>query len=94
MTELDQARAVIDEIDREIAALFTKRFEAVRTIIAYKIEHDLPVYVPGREAEIIAANTRRITDEKVREHFHEVYLAILRESKLYQQEIARGKGIQ
>ncbi|MBO4787920.1 MAG: chorismate mutase, partial [Lachnospiraceae bacterium] len=39
MTELEQARAIISEADRELAKVFEKRMAAVRTVAAYKRAH-------------------------------------------------------
>ena len=39
MNELEQARRQIDEIDREMAALFAKRLEAVQKVADWKKEN-------------------------------------------------------
>ena len=43
MTELEQARAIISEADREMAKVFEKRMAAVRTVAAYKKANGLPI---------------------------------------------------
>ncbi|MBQ3955323.1 MAG: chorismate mutase, partial [Clostridia bacterium] len=52
MNELDLARRTISEVDLEMAALFSRRMEAVKRIAAYKKERGLPVYDPAREDEL------------------------------------------
>ena len=49
MNKLEQARTQIDAIDREMAKLYEARLDAVKDVIAYKIENDLPILDSGRE---------------------------------------------
>ena len=44
MDKLTNARETISAVDKEIAALFEKRMEAVRLVSEYKISHGLPIY--------------------------------------------------
>ena len=53
MDKLTYARETIGEIDKEIAALFEKRMNAVRLVSEYKIEHGLPIYDEARENALI-----------------------------------------
>ena len=66
MTELEQARAVISEADRELAKVFEKRMAAVRTVAAYKREHGLPITDRSREEEILREEAGLIADETLR----------------------------
>ncbi|MBQ1675051.1 MAG: chorismate mutase, partial [Oscillospiraceae bacterium] len=50
MDKLELSRQEIDRIDREIAALFCRRMEAVRDIASYKRSHGLPILDSQREA--------------------------------------------
>ena len=47
MNKLEQARTQIDAIDREMAKLYEARLDAVKDVIAYKIENDLPILDSG-----------------------------------------------
>lgn len=62
MTDLEQARKIIDECDRETAKWFEKRMEAVRAVAAYKKAHSLPITDPAREAEVIRRNAARVSE--------------------------------
>ena len=53
MNKLEQARTQIDAIDREMAKLYEARLDAVKDVIAYKIENDLPILDSGREQVVI-----------------------------------------
>ena len=37
MNRLEEARKIINEVDKEIAALFQKRMQAVEDVILYKL---------------------------------------------------------
>lgn len=60
MNKLEQARAQIDAIDREMAKLYEARLDAVKDVIAYKIENDLPILDSGREQAVIEKNLQFI----------------------------------
>ncbi len=81
--KLDDSRARIDEIDRELLRLFTERMNLAGEIASYKKEHGLPIYVPEREQKILAEMTAMSREEFspfVRVFFQE----LMDLSKLYQ----------
>ena len=49
--DLNQLRLEIDKIDNELVRLFVQRMEVSARIADYKKEHDLPIFVPSREAQ-------------------------------------------
>lgn len=51
--ELKDIRAQIDEIDDDLVKLFTKRMALSAQVADYKKEHNLPIYIPAREREIL-----------------------------------------
>ncbi len=91
MTRLDQDRKQIDEIDKQIAELFEKRFEIVRDVIDYKIENRLPILNSSREEEITEKNVGRIEDEDIKPYFRAWYNDLLALSKEFQQEVQDEK---
>ena len=88
---LQEDRKAIDEIDRQIAELFEKRFAVVRDVIDYKIEKRMPVLDSGREEEIIKRNCERIEDEDIRYYFRKFYTDMIALSREYQQDILDSK---
>ena len=66
MDLLQQARAEIDTVDAEMAALFERRMRAVADVVRYKAETGKPVFDAAREAAVLDKNTARITDEALR----------------------------
>lgn len=49
MDALEQARAEIDTVDAQLAALFERRMAAVLQVAEYKRAHGLPIYDAARE---------------------------------------------
>ena len=87
MTKLEEARKEIDACDEIIAKMFEKRFEAVKTVIEYKIENHLPILDSGREETIKKKNLERIENEDLRPYYLQWYETLLKLSKEYQKEI-------
>lgn len=63
MKTMEQLRAEIDEINREIVGLLAKRMEVAGEIAEYKKRLGLPVHVPEREKTVIE-NVKMLAKEK------------------------------
>lgn len=63
MSELEQYRAKIDEIDRQLTKLFEERMNVVNNICQYKIDHGLPVVNQNREEEVVKKNIQHLTNK-------------------------------
>ncbi|MGL4602343.1 MAG: chorismate mutase, partial [Plesiomonas sp.] len=53
--ELALLRDHIDAVDREMLDLLTRRLALVKQVGEVKSRHGLPIYVPEREASMLAA---------------------------------------
>ena len=51
--ELQELREKIDNIDQSLVELFVKRMDLAAQVADYKKQHNLPIYVPAREREIL-----------------------------------------
>ncbi len=91
MNKLEQARAVINEIDKKMAALFEKRMKAVEDVIIYKIENNIPVFDGSRERQVIEKNSTYITEEKYIESYKKFIQMMMDISKDYQNKIINNK---
>ena len=58
---LEEARARIDAIDREMAALFVQRMGVAADVAAYKSTHNLPVLDAAREEAVLQKNLAYFT---------------------------------
>ena len=88
-----QARETISAIDKEIAALFEKRMNAVRLVSEYKIEHGLPIYDAMREDTLIAENTSLIEDEELRPYYVDFLRNTMRVSRNFQAKLSAGMRV-
>ena len=53
MKDLNELRAEIDTIDRELVRLFEVRMEVVLGVAAYKLANGLPILNAGREQQVL-----------------------------------------
>lgn len=89
MQPLQALRDEIDQVDRDLLRLLEKRLQLVSEVGQVKHQHGLPVYVPEREAEMLAA--RRREAEKIGvppDLIEDLLRRIMRES--YQNEHKQG----
>ena len=84
MDLLQQARAEIDTVDAEMAALFERRMRAVADVVRYKAETGKPVFDAAREAAVLDKNTARITDEALRPYYRAFLSEAMSISRAYQ----------
>ena len=69
MTELEKARKIINETDKQMAKLFEKRMDAAKMVANYKKEHGLPIDDFVREEELIKRNTALVESEEYRSYY-------------------------
>ena len=98
MDQLEQARAQIDAIDAQMAALFTQRMQAVVQVAQYKAATGKPVFDPAREDALIAKNTARVPGELCAYYrrFLQQSLAVSRayQRRLLGRDVAAYQGVQ
>ena len=51
--DLTEIRENINRVDDQLVKLFVERMELASQVAAYKKEHNMPIYVPAREREIL-----------------------------------------
>lgn len=90
MNKLEQAREQISAIDKEMAALFEQRMEAVRLVAEHKMEHGLPVLDAVREQALITRNSAYIRDPVIREFYTMFLQHTMDVSKDYQRRLCEG----
>ena len=99
MDQLQQARAAIDEIDAQMAALFERRMEAVGQVAQYKAATGKPVFDAAREDAVLAKNTARLQNEELRPYYRQVLQNMMAVSRSYQRkllgrDVAAYQGVQ
>ncbi len=93
MTELEQARKIINATDEEMARLFQQRMDAARMVADYKKKHGLPVDDFTREEQLIRRNTSFISDEEYRSYYVNFLRATIDISKQFQHRVLEGMKV-
>ncbi len=93
MTELEQARKIINEVDREMAKLFEKRMDAVKMVAAYKKKTGMQVTDPAREEEVIAKNARLLENSQYKAYFVNFIRENMEISKKFQHRLLEGMKV-
>lgn len=90
MDKLDEARREISAVDREMAALFERRMEAVRAVAAYKQEHGLPVLDAAREKAVLEQGAAAIENDELRPYYRRFLQEEMALSKQFQERLLDG----
>ncbi len=69
MDALEHARAEIDDVDAQLAALFERRMAAVLQVAEYKRAHGLPIFDAAREAAVLEKAAARIQHPALRPYY-------------------------
>ncbi len=93
MTELEKARQIIDETDREIAKLFEKRMDAVKLVAEYKAKNGLPIFDEEREKKIISKNVASLKNDSLKGYYDTFLRSFIGVSKKYQESLLKGLKI-
>ena len=93
MNDLNEAREIINKVDREMAKLFTERMHAAEMIAQYKRERGLPILDPEREREVIEQNSQLIEDDDIRAYYVKFLEDNMSVSRAYQTKILEGMKV-
>ena len=89
MTELEQYRQQIDEIDSQLVKLFLERLEVTGKVGEYKMARGLPVLDSNRERSVIAARSAQAPTAPGKARVAALYDAILSISRRQQRLLVR-----
>lgn len=89
-SKLEEARAIINEVDAEMAALFVRRMRAAELVAAHKREHGLPILDAAREAAVIERSSALVEDEVLRGYYVEYQKHLMAVSRAYQHRLMSG----
>ena len=87
MDTLEQARAEIDAVDAQLAALFERRMAAVLAVAAYKKAHGLPIFDAAREKVVLDKAEARIGDPALRPYYRDHVQNMMDVAKQYEAEV-------
>lgn len=92
MSELDQLRSSIDEIDRQIVALFEQRMAVTEQVGRYKQSIGMPVLDAGREREVIQKKIQCLTNPNLKTDVSLLYQSIMAISRRQQRALVEESG--
>ena len=87
MDALEQARAEIDTVDAQLAALFERRMAAVLQVAEYKRAHGLPIHDAAREAAVLEKAAARIQQPALRPYYKDHVQNMMDVAKQYEAEV-------
>ncbi len=90
---LTLAREEINQVDRQMAELFCRRFRAAQKVAEYKRSRGLPVLDPEREREVLLRNASLIEDEELRPYYVCQLRATMALSRRYQHRLLEGEKV-
>lgn len=87
MNKLEEARTIINRVDKEMIELFKKRMSASKMVAEYKKENNLPVFDKTREEAIKEKNVNNLDDKELEAYYLEWFNSLLKVSKDYQKKL-------
>ena len=92
MRSLEESRAAIDAVDREIVRLFEQRMLIARDVAAYKIEKGLPVLDRSREEAVLNSRAGMTADPYWAQSVRALYEQIMALSRAEQEKLLKAAG--
>lgn len=92
MSELDELRKKIDDIDSQMTALFEKRMDATKKVGEYKKKNGIPVFDGAREAEVLAKKEAMLKNPYLRTDVKDFFSAIMALSRRQQRELTADEN--
>ena len=86
--DLNELRNEINSIDGEILDLFLRRMDVAAQVADYKREHNLPIYQPQREREILETIEQKAGPVLGR-YARDLFAKLMELSKDYQREVQK-----
>ena len=87
MKDISESRKNIEDIDRQMAALFEKRMQCSHEIAEYKKAKGIPVFDSSREKSLIEKNEAYIVDTELKPYYRQFMKDIMDISKQYQRSL-------
>lgn len=89
---LEEQRQKIDQIDRQIVALFEERTNVVEEVAKIKLDNDIPILDSGREGQVILKVQSYLKDESLKDELAELYTELMRISRKHQKKWIEKQG--
>lgn len=93
MDRLQEARAIINDVDTQMADLFVQRMRAAEMVAQYKKAHGMPILDAEREETVIRNGSARVEDETLRSYYIDFMRSTMAVSRRYQQRLLYGMKV-
>lgn len=90
MRSLEESRAALDAVDRELVRLFEQRMAIARDVAAYKHAHGLPVLDPSREAQVLDSRAAMLTDARLSDSVRALFSQLMALSRAQQEALLKA----
>lgn len=90
-TKLEEAREIVNDVDKEMIFLFIKRMAAIKMIAEYKDENNIPILDSSREDSIISKNLDLLSNKQLEKYYLEFFQGVLKASKEFQKDYLEKK---
>ena len=88
--KLEEARGIIDRVDRQMAELFVERMRATELVYEHKKEFGLPILDPAREEAVVEKNSALVEDGVLKEYYIDYMKHMMGLSRAYQSRMQSG----
>ncbi|MBR6552294.1 MAG: chorismate mutase [Clostridia bacterium] len=93
INELQKAREIINDVDKQIAVLFEKRMNAAKLVADYKKKNGLPVEDLEREKALVEKMLPLIENEELKSYYIGFMNNTMEVSKAYQRRLLDGMKV-
>lgn len=90
--DINEARAKIEIIDKEMAKLFEERMSCAKAIAEYKSANNMQIFDAVREHQLLEKNSAYIANDNLRDYYKQFLNDVMNVSKSYQREIIDSIG--
>lgn len=88
--KLEEARAIINDVDAQMAELFVRRMRAAEMVYEHKKEFGLPIPDPIREEAVVQRNAALVEDEVLKGYYIDFLNRVMSISRAYQSRMQSG----
>ncbi|HJF16290.1 MAG TPA: chorismate mutase [Globicatella sulfidifaciens] len=88
---LEQQRAEIDQIDRQLVKLFEERMKVVEEVIEIKIGLNMEILDSSRESKVIEKAINRLENPELASEIRDFFTELMSISRNYQAKIRQNK---
>ena len=92
MKSLEESRAAIDAVDREIVRLFEARMVLCRDVAQYKLVSGMQVLDRSREERVLQSRTAMLKDAYWADSVRQVFEGIMALSRAEQEKLLKAAG--